>query len=187
MCGVRPGWKPRGRRSGQSHIPSKFVQSARTTFNITCIPMRGGFSYLVAVMDWASRFVLSRELDNTMEAGFCVSALEEALDCYCAPPDIEHGQGQSVHLRGVSSPAHRAAVAFAEVRVGLSGGSQRRSSRTACDCLMAGALQSLAPAPGVGGEDPHRSVFLGPEDEKHGGCGVKFSYNDGLQSPKNNP
>ena len=53
--------------------------------DITYIPMRGGFSYLVAVMDWASRFVLSWELDNTMEAGFCVSALEEALDRYGAP------------------------------------------------------------------------------------------------------
>ncbi len=42
--------------------------------DITYIPMRGGFSYLVGVMDWASRFMLSWELDNTLEAGFCVSA-----------------------------------------------------------------------------------------------------------------
>ena len=34
----------------------------------------GGFFYLVALMDWARRFVLSWELDNTMEVGFCVSA-----------------------------------------------------------------------------------------------------------------
>ena len=38
--------------------------------DITYIPVRGGFFYLVAVMDWASRCVLSRELDNTMEVGF---------------------------------------------------------------------------------------------------------------------
>ena len=42
--------------------------------------MRDAFSYLVAVMDRASRFVLSWELDNTLEAGFCVSAPEEALE-----------------------------------------------------------------------------------------------------------
>src|SRR5689334_16750703 len=44
--------------------------------DITYIPMQGGFLYLVAVMDWFSRFVLSWELSNTMEVGFCLAALE---------------------------------------------------------------------------------------------------------------
>jgi len=47
--------------------------------DITYVPMQGGFLYLVAVMDWFSRFVLSWELSNTMETGFCLSALEAAL------------------------------------------------------------------------------------------------------------
>jgi putative transposase len=47
--------------------------------DITYIPMHGGFLYLVAVMDWFSRFVLSWELSNTMETGFCLAALEVAL------------------------------------------------------------------------------------------------------------
>jgi len=47
--------------------------------DITYIPMRGGFLYLVAVMDWFSRFVLSWELSNTMEASFCLAALEAAF------------------------------------------------------------------------------------------------------------
>lgn len=47
--------------------------------DITYIPMRRGFLYLVAVMDWYSRKVLSWRLSNTLESGFCVSALEEAL------------------------------------------------------------------------------------------------------------
>ncbi len=47
--------------------------------DITYIPMHGGFLYLVAVMDWFSRFVLSWELSNTMETGFCLAALEAAL------------------------------------------------------------------------------------------------------------
>jgi putative transposase len=46
---------------------------------ITYLPMRGGFLYLVAVMDWFSRFVLSWELSNTLETGFCVAALEAAF------------------------------------------------------------------------------------------------------------
>jgi putative transposase len=47
--------------------------------DITYVPMQGGFLYLVAVMDWFSRFVLSWELSNTMETGFCLAALEAAL------------------------------------------------------------------------------------------------------------
>jgi putative transposase len=47
--------------------------------DITYIPMRRGFLYLVAVMDWYSRYVLSWELSNSLEAGFCVTALEKAL------------------------------------------------------------------------------------------------------------
>ena len=47
--------------------------------DITYIPMRAGFLYLVAIMDWFSRFVLSWELSNTMETGFCLAALEAAF------------------------------------------------------------------------------------------------------------
>ncbi len=47
--------------------------------DITYIPMASGFMYLVAVMDWYSRHVLSWRLSNTMESEFCVEALEEAL------------------------------------------------------------------------------------------------------------
>jgi putative transposase len=47
--------------------------------DITYVPMQGGFLYLVAVMDWFSRFVLSWELSNTMETVFCLAALEAAL------------------------------------------------------------------------------------------------------------
>ena len=47
--------------------------------DITYIPMRGGFLYLVAVMDWFSRYVLSWELSNTMETGFCLAALNAAF------------------------------------------------------------------------------------------------------------
>jgi len=41
--------------------------------------MRRGFLYLVAIMDWSIRKVLSRRLSNTMEADFCVEALNEAI------------------------------------------------------------------------------------------------------------
>jgi putative transposase len=47
--------------------------------DITYVPMQGGFLYLVAVMDWFSRYVLSWELSNTMETSFCLTALEAAF------------------------------------------------------------------------------------------------------------
>ena len=47
--------------------------------DITYVPMRHGFLYLVAVMDWFSRYVLSWELSNSLETDFCLHALERAL------------------------------------------------------------------------------------------------------------
>ena len=47
--------------------------------DITYIPMRRGFLYLVAIMDWQSRKVLAWRLSNTMETSFCVEALEQAM------------------------------------------------------------------------------------------------------------
>lgn len=55
--------------------------------DITYIPMRRGFLYLVAIMDWYSRKVLSWRLSNSMDAGFCVEALREALATH-GPPEI---------------------------------------------------------------------------------------------------
>ena len=47
--------------------------------DLTYVPLHRGFLYLVAIMDWYSRYVLAWELSNTMETWFCVAALEEAL------------------------------------------------------------------------------------------------------------
>ena len=57
------------------------------TADITYIPVQKGFLYLVAVMDWATRRVLSWRLSNTLDARFCVEALTEALERY-GPPEI---------------------------------------------------------------------------------------------------
>ncbi|MBY8088894.1 IS3 family transposase [Vibrio fluvialis] len=55
--------------------------------DITYIPMAKGFLYLVAIIDWYSRKVLSWRLSNTMDTSFCIEALEDALKHY-GPPDI---------------------------------------------------------------------------------------------------
>ena len=57
------------------------------TADITYIPLSKGFMYLVAVMDWYSRKVLSFKLSNTLDADFCVAAVKKALDQY-GPPEI---------------------------------------------------------------------------------------------------
>ena len=53
--------------------------------DITYIPMRRGFLYLVAVMDWATRKVLSWRVSNTMETDFCIAAVEEAVRRFGTP------------------------------------------------------------------------------------------------------
>ncbi len=61
--------------------------------DITYIPMKRGFMYLVAVMDWYSRKVLSWRLSNTLDADFCVAALEEAISRYGVPEIFNTDQG----------------------------------------------------------------------------------------------
>ena len=60
--------------------------------DITYIPMAKGFLYLIAIMDWHSRYVLSWQLSNTMDVDFCVQALEEAL-CKGQPEIFNTDQG----------------------------------------------------------------------------------------------
>ena len=55
--------------------------------DITYLPMRRGFLYLVAIMDWSTRKVLAWRISNTLEADFCVAALNEAIHRF-GPPDI---------------------------------------------------------------------------------------------------
>jgi putative transposase len=61
--------------------------------DITYIPMAKGFAYLVAIMDWHSRKVLSWRLSNVMEADFCIEALNEAIHRYGAPEIFNTDQG----------------------------------------------------------------------------------------------
>lgn len=61
--------------------------------DITYVPMKRGFMYLVAVMDWYSRKVLSWRLSNTLDSDFCVSALKEAIERYGCPEIFNTDQG----------------------------------------------------------------------------------------------
>ena len=61
--------------------------------DITYVPMHRGFMYLVAVIDWYSRKVLSWRISNTLDADFCVEALEEALRIHGCPEIFNTDQG----------------------------------------------------------------------------------------------
>ena len=61
--------------------------------DLTYVPFKKGFLYLVAIMDWHSRKVLSWRLSNTMTVDFCVAALEEALALYGTPEIFNTDQG----------------------------------------------------------------------------------------------
>jgi putative transposase len=61
--------------------------------DITYIPMAKGFVYLIAILDWYSRKVLSWRLSNTMDTAFCVDALEAAIDRYGRPEIFNTDQG----------------------------------------------------------------------------------------------
>lgn len=61
--------------------------------DITYIPMAKGFVYLVAVMDWYSRKVLSWRVSTTMDTSFCIDALEEAIDRFGCPEIFNTDQG----------------------------------------------------------------------------------------------
>ena len=60
---------------------------------VTYIPMRRGFLYLVAVLDWATRRVLAWRLSNTMTVDFCLDALEAAIRDYGLPEILNTDQG----------------------------------------------------------------------------------------------
>ncbi len=61
--------------------------------DITYIPRAAGFAYLVAVIDWYSRKILSWRLSNTLDDSFCVAALKEALQRFGAPEIFNSDQG----------------------------------------------------------------------------------------------
>ena len=63
------------------------------SMDITYIPTAKGFVYLTAIIDWYSRYVLSWELSNSLEASFCVKALKRALSLYGRPEIFNTDQG----------------------------------------------------------------------------------------------
>ena len=99
LWAVRPKRNTSKRHPGHKVYPyllrGKTIDRANQVWaaDITYIPMRQGFLYLVAIIDWATRRVLSWRLSNTLTAEFCVEALSEALAGFGKPGILNTDQG----------------------------------------------------------------------------------------------
>jgi putative transposase len=116
--------KPRTSEPNPAHPVYKYLLRGLTIdrpgqvwcADITYIAMRRGFLYLVAIMDWASRKVLAWRLSNTMDADFCIQALEEAMTRYGAPEIFNTDQGSQF-----TSPRFTGVLKDAGVRISMDG------------------------------------------------------------------
>ncbi|GBH28829.1 transposase [Sphingobium xenophagum] len=84
--------------------------------DVTYLPMRRGFLYLVAIMDWATRKVLAWRLSTTMDAAFCVEALEDAMARFGKPDIFNTDQGSQF-----TSQAFTSVLRAAEVKISMDG------------------------------------------------------------------
>jgi putative transposase len=118
------GPKPRTTKRARGHKVLPYLLRSMTidrpnqvwAADITYVPIGRGFLYLVAIMDWASRAVLSWRLSNTMDVSFCVEALEEALARFGRPEIFNTDQGSQF-----TSAAFTGVLAAAGVRISMDG------------------------------------------------------------------
>jgi len=154
--------------------------------DITYIPMRRGFLYLVAIMDWATRKVLAWRLSNTMDAGFCIEALHEAMARFGRPEIFNTDQGSQF-----TGFEWTNALAEAGVKISMDGRGRWidnrfierlwRSLKYECVYLQAFETGSEArrgigawigyynrerPHSGIGGLTPNEAYGTGYKDEK---------------------
>jgi transposase InsO family protein len=92
--------------------------------DITYIPMRRGFLYLVAIMDWYSRKVLAWRLSNSMDADFCVEALKEAIAKHGTPKIFNSDQGSQF-----TSGAWIDVLTDAKIKISMDGKGAWRDNR----------------------------------------------------------
>jgi len=118
------GPKPRTTKSSPGHKIFPYLLSGLTierpnqvwAADITYIPIGRGLLYLVAIMDWASRAVLSWRLSNTMDTSFCVAALEQALSRFGRPEIFNTDQGSQF-----TSAVFTGTLAAAAIKISMDG------------------------------------------------------------------
>ncbi len=112
--------KPRTSKPGKGHKIYPYLLRDRVidrpnqvwATDISYIPMAKGFVYLVAVIDWYSRKVLSWRLSNSMDTDFCIDALEEALNRYGCPDIFNTDQGAQFTSEAFTGVLKEAGIAI---------------------------------------------------------------------------
>jgi putative transposase len=84
--------------------------------DITYVPLRRGFMYLIAIMDWFSRYVLAWALSNTQDVGCCVTALQQALKRHGPPEIFNTDQGAQFTSEEFTSALQRS-----DIRISMDG------------------------------------------------------------------
>ena len=84
--------------------------------DITYLPVLKGHYYLIAIMDWYSRKVLSWRISNTLDVDFCLEALNEALSCFGCPDIFNSDQGSQF-----TSKAFTDCLKAAEIKISMDG------------------------------------------------------------------
>ena len=121
--------------------------------DITYVPMASGFMYLVAVMDWWSRYVLAWELSNTMDSEFCIRAWERALETGRAPLISNTDQGSQF-----TSEAYLEAVESAGVDVSMDGRGRWIDNRFIERLWRSVKQEDIYPQDYSSGLDAHRGL-----------------------------
>jgi putative transposase len=111
--------RQRSRRNGREHriypylLREVVIERPNQVWStdITYIPMSRGFMYLVAILDWYSRYVVAWELSNTLATDFCLAALESALE-QATPPIFNTDQGVQFTSRIFTERVERAGIAI---------------------------------------------------------------------------
>lgn len=110
---------PKPRRDGVEHRVYPYLLRDRVierpnqvwSTDITYLPMRRGFMYLVAILDWYSRYVVAWQLSNTLDSEFCLLALESALG-QATPQIFNTDQGVQFTSQAFTARLERAGVAI---------------------------------------------------------------------------
>ena len=149
--------KPRTTRKHPQHRVYPYLLRGLTidrpnqvwAMDLTYIPMARGFVYLVAVLDWYSRKVLSWRVSITMDVHFCVAALEEAIALYGAPEIMNTDQGSQFTSqtftglpRNMASESAWTAKAPGGTRCSLNGCGDQSSTKK---CIFTPTKRSLIP------------------------------------------
>ena len=109
---VEARWREQDLSLSFARVEDRAAEPRISATDITYIPMARGFVYLVAVVDWFTRRVLSHRVSITMEAGFCVEALEEAIGKHGKPEIFNSDQGSQFTSEAFTSILEKNGIAI---------------------------------------------------------------------------